>query len=368
MVSKANSFKCPSCGADMQLNPSAGILHCNICNRNDEIYTEDEEIVDFSFDNVINDPENNNWGVKTNMISCGKCKSSFIYPEGRTPAICAFCGSQIFTVTDPSLTMRPDYLVPFKNDINKSFSILNKWIKRKLLAPRPLKKELKGVGINGAYIPYWVFESDTNSKYTGQAGDKYKENETSTSTVKGKTETKTKRVSKIRWHFVSGSYDHKYKDILYNDSQFNQRVLKKLEPFKLNELIQYEPRLIEGIAVEHYKTGLKAVWERARDFMRKSIQHEICNTIKRGSNVVGKVNISTKYKDIKYRLLLFPVWVATYGYKGKIFTAYINGQTGVIIGKSPKSFLKILIGIIVIVAVLAALYFLLLSPLLVPKK
>lgn len=368
MVSKTDSFKCPSCGADMQLDRSTGLLHCNICNRNDNVYTEDEEIVDYNFENIVGDPENSNWGIKTNKVSCEKCKAVFLYTEGRTPAVCAFCGSQSLTVSDPGPVMKPDFIVPFKSDVTKSVSLLTKWIKRKVLAPRSLKKDLKGISLNGVYIPFWSFDSDTKSVYTGQAGEKFKENETATSTVKGKTETNTRTVNKMRYRFVSGSYDHKFKDLLYNDSQFNQKVLKKLEPFKLNESIKYEPRLIEVYGVEQYNTGLIGIWERARDFMRKYIQREVTNTIKRGSDMAGKINISTKYAEIKHRILLLPVWISTYGYKGKTYTAYLNGQTGAISGKSPKSFLRVAILILIIAAALATLYFFLLSPLIFPKK
>jgi DNA-directed RNA polymerase subunit RPC12/RpoP len=368
MAIATDNYKCPSCGADMHLDQSNGMLHCNICNRNDETYTEDEEIVEYNFENAVNTPENNEWGLKTNKISCGKCKSFFIYPEGRTPAVCAYCGSQSLTLMEPSPTMRPDFLIPFKHDVNKSVSAITKWIKRKILAPGPLKNDFKGISFYGVYIPYWSFESETKSTYTGQAGDKYKDNETTTATVKGKTEAKTQKVSKLRWRFVSGSYDRKFKDVLYNDSQFNQKMLKKLEPFKLNELVKYETKLIEGFAAENYKTGLIGIWERAKDFMRKSIQREVHSTIKRGSDLVGKINISTKYTDIKYRLLLLPVWISSYAYKGKTYTAYINGQTGEIKGRSPKSPLRIAILVLIIAASLAALYFFVLSPLVFAKK
>ena len=36
-----------------------------------------------------------------------------------------------------------------------------------------------------------------------------------------------------------------------------------------------------------------------------------------------------------------PVWILNYNYKGKIHTFAMNGQTGKIVGKLPKSFGKI---------------------------
>jgi hypothetical protein len=227
------------------------------------------------------------------------------------------------------------------------------------MSPFSLKKKYIAENIKGVYIPYWSYSSGTESSYTGQAGDYYNTDEVSTVTVSGKTETKTDRVRKIRWRFISGSYDNVFKGIMYNDSGIDQKILEKLEPYRLNELVKYDPRFLTGFAAEHYKTGLKAVWGRAKGYMRKTIASEIFDTIERGCDVVGKINISTKYADINFKLLLFPVWISSYRFKGKEYNFYINGQTGEVLGKSPKSFLKISGIILLAIAVVAALYFIL---------
>jgi hypothetical protein len=360
MAPENNSFKCPSCGEDMQLNTSSGTLHCNFCNRNEETYTADEEIIDLDFGSIENDADKNNWGVPVKTVFCGKCKCRLVVPEGSIASFCSFCGSENISPSDELSGLRPDFLIPFKTDSQKALSLLQKWIKKRKLAPMPLKREYNNLNMRGIYVPCWSFDSATQSVYTGQAGDKFKADETSTSTSNGKTETKTRKAHKIRWRFISGSYDRKFKDLIYNDSIFDGKTLEKLEPYKLNELMKYEPRLIQGFAVEHCAAGLKPVWERARDFMRKSIQRQVYNTIKRGCDTVGKTNISTKYTDIAFRLMLLPLWISSYVFRNKTYYIYINGQTGVLIGNSPKSFWKIACIIFIIAAILAGLYFLLL--------
>lgn len=352
-----NSFKCPSCGEDMQLDASTRTLHCNFCSRKEETYTADEEIAGFNFDSAVNDPGLNDWGVQAKTVNCGKCNCRLVVSEDGF-SFCGLCGSENITPSDEPPGIRPDYLVPFKIDVQKALSTLNGWIRKRIFAPGSLKKEYNNLKIRGIYIPYWSFDSTTQSVYMGQAGDKYTDSETSTSTVQGKTETKSKKVRKIRWRFVSGSYDRKFADVIYNDTCMNGKVLEKLEPFKLNELMKYEPRLIQGFAVEHCAAGLKSVWERARDYMRKTIQHQVLSTIKRGSDIVGKTNISTKYTDIKFKLLLLPVWASSYVFRKKTYNLYMNAQTGELIGKSPKSFWKIALTVLIAVGILVGLYFL----------
>jgi hypothetical protein len=41
-------------------------------------------------------------------------------------------------------------------------------------------------------------------------------------------------------------------------------------------------------------------------------------------------------------LALLPIWVTYYKYKDKKYDCYINGYSGLVVGKHPKSFWKIL--------------------------
>jgi hypothetical protein len=77
--------------------------------------------------------------------------------------------------------------------------------------------------------------------------------------------------------------------------------------------------------------------------------------VKRGSDVVGAVNTCATFSEIAFRQLLLPVWVGSYKYKNKNYHVYINGQTGVMFGESPKSVLKIGMIALAASAVIAAL-------------
>lgn len=346
-LQKSDNFKCPSCGADMKLDASSNMAYCDFCNRKDEISAFNEAAEDFDFGKAEAEASLNDWGVPVKTVYCASCKKQALSAEEN--ASCAFCGSADVSVTEGLPGIRPETLIPFKIDVNKAVQLFIRWIKRRRLAPFALKREFKAGNIKGVYIPYLSFGADTKSSYTGQAGEYYYDDETSTATVDGKTETKTRRVQKIRWRFVSGSCDRNFKDIMFNDSGLDGKVLESLEPFRLNELVKYEPRFLSGYYAERQKGGLKALWERAKSYMGKAIRTDVQDTIKRGCDVLGKINISTKYTDIKYSLMLLPVWISSYRFRSKTYNFYINGQTGEVQGRSPRSFLKIG-GIIVILA------------------
>lgn len=356
MQKKEQAYKCPSCGGDMKYNPSSGNLYCDICKTKEEAFVPDQETADYDFNAVLSDTARTDWGMPVVSVLCKKCGCGLVVPAENKEYFCSFCGTCSQTA-DSLSALRPDFIIPFHVDPNGAASLMSKWIKKKKLAPFPLKKEYKDVKMRGVYLPYWSFDSTAQSVYMGQAGNRYTETETSTKTKGDLTNTIDKKVRKIRWRFVNGSYDHKFFDMIYGDSSLSVKVLEKLEPYKLNELQRYEPGLLGGTAAELPKSGLKAVWERARQYMRDFLKREIYNTVKRGSDAVGRINIKTLYTGIKFRLLLLPAWIASYSYRNKTYNFYINGQTGEIFGKSPKSFLKISIIILVIAAALAALWF-----------
>ena len=357
---QSDNFKCPSCGADMKYDPKSGMLDCEFCGVKEDICTSNEDIEEYDFAAAETDQSLQDWGTETKTIQCDNCGGKIVVPIDELTGTCAFCGSSKVISTDELPGIKPESLIPFKIDDKSAMSLFGKWIKKRRLAPFALKKEYLAGNIKGVYIPYWSYDTKTLSTYTGQAGDYYYETEMRTVTVNGRTETRPHRVQKIRWRFVSGSYDKAFDDIIFNDSGIlDQKLIEKIEPFNLKDLVKYNPKFLAGFAAARYKTGLKAVWERAKAHISKILRNDIQAIIKRGADVVGTVNICTNYTDIKYKHMLLPIWISSYQFKDKVYNFFVNGQTGEVQGSSPKSALKIGGIVVILAAVIAALYFIL---------
>jgi len=357
---KSDSFKCPSCGADMKFSPATGAMHCDFCERDEAIEAVDEEIEEYDFATAETDETLNDWGGETKTVECENCGGKTVVPAGETTVACAFCGSPKVLDKEELPGIKPESLIPFKIDIDKAGELFKAWIKKRKFSPSALKREYRADNAKGVYIPYWSYDTNARSTYTGQAGDYYYDTETYTETVDGRTQTKNRQVRKVRWRFVSGTYDKTFDDIIFSDSgNVDQKMIERIEPFRLNELVHYDPRFLAGFAAERYSKGLKAVWERAKAFMSKIIRGDIVEIIGRSCDEVGNVNVSTNYTDIKYKHMLLPVWISAYHYRNKLFNFYINGQTGEVQGKAPKSFFKISGLILLIAGIGVGLYFLL---------
>jgi hypothetical protein len=62
---------------------------------------------------------------------------------------------------------------------------------------------------------------------------------------------------------------------------------------------------------------------------------------KHNADSVHKLNIDLNFFDKAFNYTLLPLYIANYNYNDKTYNFYINGVSGKIVGKYPKSRFKI---------------------------
>ena len=72
---------------------------------------------------------------------------------------------------------------------DKAGQHLKDWVKSRWFAPGEFKRRGVRGTFQGVYFPYWTYDANTVSRYTGQRGEYYWVNETYTTTVNGKSQT-----------------------------------------------------------------------------------------------------------------------------------------------------------------------------------
>ena len=357
---ETRGFMCPSCGWEMAFGAQSAKARCRHCGAEEAVCAEGER-QDIDFAALEADAASQDWGFPVKVLRCTGCGARLVAAAEAEPLSCPLCASSQLAETDGLPGLRPDSAIPFKLDINDAGARFTRWVRSRRLAPFPMKKEYEAGALTGVYIPYWSFDAKTKTAYTGQAGDYYRETEQDTRTENGKTEAKPNSVRKLRWRFVSGAYEKAFSGIIYSDSkELDEDTVRRLEPFKLNELEKFTPRHLGGFLAQRYGQGPGAAWARAKAYMASAIRGDVQAIVKRGSDALGALHICPEYTGVRHRLMLLPVWMGSYRYRNKTYRCFINGQTGEITGGSPRSALKILIMIAAALAVLAALYFLLL--------
>ncbi|HHV59247.1 MAG TPA: hypothetical protein GXX49_02940 [Clostridiaceae bacterium] len=345
---ETDKFACPGCGANMTFNPDTQTLYCQYCGKSIDIKANgdiDEHDFYTANDNA------KDWGKENRVIKCESCGAQTLLETYSTAQFCAFCGSSHVVKVDESAGIPPQSLIPFKVSLNKATELFKKWIKRRFFAPKAVKTDSQIKKISGVYIPCWTYDSNTFSNYVAEKGTYYYVTRTHWVTRNGKRERVVTRERRIRWRWVSGTYSRFFDDVLVNASKnADSKLMKKLEPFNMKELVPYDSKFLTGFLAERYSIGLDPGWEIAKQEIKAQIRQGVINQI--NGDEVRNLKIDTRYSNITYKHILLPVWMASYKYKDKIYRFMVNGQTGEVQGYSPVSPWKV---VAVVVAVLALL-------------
>ncbi|MEL7107613.1 MAG: primosomal protein N' (replication factor Y) - superfamily II helicase, partial [Pseudomonadota bacterium] len=160
------------------------------------------------------------------------------------------------------------------------------WLGSLWFAPNGLQDYArKGRKMNGIYVPYWTFDADTKTRYTGQRGTHYYE----TRTVMRDGKRKQVRVRKTRWRRVSGRVARFFDDVLVLASKsLPKKYTDGLEPWDLSALEPYKPEYLAGFRAEGYQVELVDGFDEARAYMDRMIRRDIKYDIGGDDQRIGK--------------------------------------------------------------------------------
>ncbi len=344
--------KCPSCGGTLVFDPETGGLLCSFCGYTRELPKPENNT---AFDELDFETAKNrasfDWGSAKKTVICQQCGGETVYDALETADCCPFCGStSVMPVADSEDVMAPGGVVPFAISQEKAAELFKGWIGKKLFAPNDAKKSCSAKDINGVYLPYWTYDSDTTSPYTARVG--YDER------VKRGDHYETKTT----WKNTSGVYSEFIDDytVFGSKKSDNNPYIKSVSQFDFSKLRPYSPEVVAGFAAERYSVGLDEGWDIAKKGINQRLNSNMKAEIKKRTRAdrVDRLQFSTVYDNITFKYLLAPIWLASYKYRDQVYNIVINGQTGKVAGKTPISVIKVLIAIAIAIAVLAVIIYL----------
>lgn len=318
--------KCSSCGANLTFDVAKQCLYCEYCGETKTL-SSFQTLRKFPLSSL--DKQMASWNGETKVLRCSNCGAQEIVDASSISSICPFCGSYKLIDTDKLPGLKPSGLLPFlynKEQIGWEFT---KWIKAKKFRPNKLKNT-KISTFNGVYTPCWVYDSCVETEYDGRFYNEHKDSDGDTH----------------RNYFnVSGSRGDVFNDVAVNvGDKITERDFNNLKPFDFSKAVPYNSAYLLGFTASHYNVSADVAFDTAKNYMRKRIS-DIIITEQHADGCV-RLDLTCSYKDTMYNYLLLPVWIMTYKYNNKEYRIMSNGQTGEIIGKAPKSPVKITLAIL----------------------
>ena len=352
-------FSCPACGGEAIWNPAKQALVCPFCGTTSPAQAQltpagDQVIVEHDLVAALRGIPDSKRGWQAEKISvrCQSCQAISVFDPQRVGQRCDFCGSTALVpyqeIKDP---FSPESLLPMKVGENQVRDSIRRWYGSRWFAPNRLKSAALTDTVKGLYIPYWTFDAQVHADWTAESGYYYYETETYRDSD---GQTRTRQVQKVRWQPSSGALDHFFDDELVPASRGVQpEMLRRIEPFPTKELTPYNPGFLSGWVVERYQIDLVAAAKEAREEMDSEMEG-MC-----GRQVPGdtyrNLQVDTDYSGQTFKHILVPIWLLTYNYSTRNFQVVINGYTGSIAGKYPKSWIKITFAVLAVLLVAALL-------------
>ncbi|SIR21767.1 replication restart DNA helicase PriA [Paracoccus thiocyanatus] len=290
-------------------------------------------------------------------LSCPNCGAKVEITSDRHASACPFCATAVVTDTGAARQIKPQGVLPFVITQAQAKSALEDWLRGLWFAPSGLTAYARrGKRMSGVYSPFWTFDADTASRYSGARGDWYYETVHVTQMVDGRQQRVARQVRKTRWTPVQGQVARDFDDVLVlASSSLPRRITDALTPWDLSHLVPYQPEYLAGFLAEGYTIPLAAGHDIARQEMAGVIAMDVRRAI--GGNEQQVHGIKTRHAAETFKHILLPVWTAAYRYNGRSYRFVVNGQSGRVQGERPWSAWKIAFAALLALALaLAALW------------
>ena len=337
-------FPCAQCGAALNYAVGTRSLECQYCGHRNRIEHGDAQIAELDLHTALRELQRStSVAVTEQEISCPNCAAHFSLDANIHAGDCPFCGTSVVTETSRAKLIKPKGLLPFSITAEQARDAYRKWLGKRWFAPGALKKYARSdTNLNGVYIPYWTYDSDTKTAYRGQRGEVYYVTQRYTTTHNGRRVTRTRRVPKVRWYPASGRTTRHFDDVLVGATRtLPRKITDWLAPWDLNNLKPYTEDYLAGFSSEVYQVDLDEGFEIAQTTMDRVIRDDVKRAIGGDQQRIHK--LSTRHSDTTFKHVLLPVWTAGFQFRGKTYRFVVNGRTGKVRGERPYSIVKIAI-------------------------
>ncbi|MCL2208505.1 MAG: hypothetical protein FWB90_10530 [Fibromonadales bacterium] len=331
-------YKCPNCGGAVKFDSSSQKMKCPYCDAEFEIKALEEyqkEISESAKDNF-------EWGKEEvgeilteselgDLSSgvCPSCAAELVGDKNTVAMVCPCCGNSQIVSQRLSGFLKPDYVIPFKQDKKAATQALKNFCKGKRLLPDFFLEENNIKNIQGLYVPFWLFDAEASGLI------RYKATKVKTGSTAAYTYTETNYYSVLRDGDIS------FEKIPVDGSEkMDDAYMDAIEPFDYGQMKEFNPSFLAGYLAEKYDVDAEKSKERAEKRIKTSVESEFVRSVS-GYNSVAVESSSVSVKGGKPSYTLFPVWVLNSKYKNENYTFMMNGESGKLVGKLPIDSRKI---------------------------
>lgn len=336
------SFACPQCGGHIAFDIQTQRIKCDYCGYERNVDGEQaadaaEQVLDF----VLPTRRGHHWAAAQRQLSCHRCGAVSLWPVGQRATHCPYCGSNQLIETKEKINLvDPQVIGVMEIQEKEAVERTNAWLGKGWFSPDDLLASSQKTRLHPAYYPFWTFDGTLEVRWRCEVQEGQREN--------------------AQWVHRTGSEFEIFDDVLIaGNHSFSRKTIDEIAPFKLKEVVEFEPEYLAGWPALTYDTPLSKASLLARKLVIKKIRRELYARVlphrKKRNLKTGGIH----WMDMTFKHVLLPIWIGSYWYRGEKYQIMVNGQTGKVSGKKPRDTAKT-IGIVlsVFLTVVVVLIFL----------
>jgi predicted RNA-binding Zn-ribbon protein involved in translation (DUF1610 family) len=348
-------FPCSGCGARLEFAPGTGSLTCPFCSGTTPVPEESTRgsggarglLLDF--EEQLGRLGDTAQSLVKVVGTCGSCGAIVEPPVDVMSFACPWCSTNIVATEQACPLLRPNAVLPFQVSRERATELYREWVRSRWLAPSHLKRHATlDSCVAGVYFPAWIYSGEVTAHYTGERGDKVFDSQ-------GKSFRLESSVA--RWSPRSGVVKVPFSGVLVHASdRLRFDLLSELEPWDIEELVPYADEYLAGMCAERFRNGLEEGFNTAKTLVQASVGRAIDADI--GGDQQRTTTTRLEYSGVKFTYALLPVWVGAYRFEGRAFRFLINGRTGEVHGHQPFSWVKVLLLVLALLALVVLQFWL----------
>ncbi len=314
---------CPACGSPVE----RGDHYCGACGQ--------QALVDQP--PVLAQTELAQNETAQRFFHCQNCGSRVATDPDQRSYTCAFCDSTYVVEFSPAESdrQRPEFVIGFAVPQQQAAMRFRHWLaRRRWFQPADLGSARIVQRLRGVYMPFWSFPTLAESRWSAVIGEDWYRTEYYTTRVNGKRVRRSRRVRETEWWELAGGH-HQYHEayLVSAGAGLRQEEADRIMPFRLEGLKRYQPYFLAGWLAEEYALSRDAARQRCRETLQQREDQSIRDFLPGDRH--RQLQVDTDFTHLDADLVLLPVYVLTYEYRGQRFRFLINGQTGQVAGDKP---------------------------------
>lgn len=336
--------KCPACGANIEFNPKNQMWDCEYCGSK---FTLDEMK---KHSNASSEEANKHGKTKVSdlngldMYRCKSCGAEVIADTNTTATFCVYCGNTAILKEKITNGVAPSKIIPFKKVKEDAVEAFRGLSKGRPLMPKFFNNPDNIDKIRGVYIPFWAYDLAISGDICFKAED-----------ITSWSDHDYNYVKTDRYLVLRNSNMNFKKVLVDGSTRFDDDMMDSLEPFNLDELVDYNHAYLSGFLAEKYDVESDKAIERASSRAMSSAITKVGESITHQTKVVDTNSMNIKKEEDYY--ILLPVYMVNIKYNDKMYTFAMNGQTGEIVGNIPLDTKRAVItGVVIFIVSFIFLY------------